>query len=126
MRPCADLGDYRGAVSGSARRGGKAQMGEGELVLLGAGRSHCDLDSAHADPHQRADLQQLEPDRAAGCLGELGVAQGDAAQGAEQYIGHRANHRRNWLARMVAAEVRSANRSSWHSLMRFSISPRAQ
>src|SRR6516162_9687205 len=31
-----------------------------------------------------------------------------------------ANHSRNWLARMVLAEVRSANRSSWHSLMRFS------
>ena len=26
----------------------------------------------------------------------------------------------------VAAEVRSANRSSWHSFIRFSISPRAQ
>ena len=37
-----------------------------------------------------------------------------------------ANHKRSWLARMVAAEVRSAYRSSWHSLMRFSMSPRAQ
>ena len=37
-----------------------------------------------------------------------------------------ANHSRSWLARMVAALVRSANRSSWHSLIRFSISPRAQ
>jgi hypothetical protein len=27
------------------------------------------------------------------------------------------------LACMVAAEVRSANRSSWHSLIRFSILP---
>ena len=30
------------------------------------------------------------------------------------------------IARIVAADVRSANRSSWHSLIRFSISPRAQ
>ena len=30
------------------------------------------------------------------------------------------------LARMVAAEARPAKSSSWHSLMRFSISPRAQ
>ena len=30
------------------------------------------------------------------------------------------------MACMVADDVRSANRSSWHSLMRFSISPRAQ
>jgi hypothetical protein len=37
-----------------------------------------------------------------------------------------AGHNRSWLARVVAAEVRSANGSSWHSLMRFSISPRAQ
>jgi hypothetical protein len=37
-----------------------------------------------------------------------------------------ANHKRSWLARIVAAEVRSANRSSWHSLMRFSVSLRAQ
>src|SRR4051794_23992753 len=37
-----------------------------------------------------------------------------------------ANHSRSWLARIVPVEVRSANRSVWHSLMRFSISPRAQ
>src|SRR3954451_20129394 len=33
-----------------------------------------------------------------------------------------ANHSRSWLARMLAAEVRSAKRSPWHSLIRFSIS----
>ena len=37
-----------------------------------------------------------------------------------------ANHSRSWLARMVAAEARPANRSSWHSFTRFSMSPRAQ
>jgi len=36
------------------------------------------------------------------------------------------NHRRSWLVRMVIAGVRSANRSVWHSLIRFSMSPRAQ
>src|SRR3954465_8571929 len=31
-----------------------------------------------------------------------------------------ANHSRSWLARIVAAEVRSAKKSPWHSLTRFS------
>jgi glycerate 2-kinase len=31
-----------------------------------------------------------------------------------------ANHNLSWLARRLAAEVRSAKSSSWHSLMRFS------
>ena len=33
---------------------------------------------------------------------------------------------RSWFARIVAVDVRSANRSSCCSLIRFSISPRAQ
>src|SRR5207249_10923411 len=37
-----------------------------------------------------------------------------------------ANHSRSWLPRIVCVEVRSANRSAWHSLIRFSMSPRAQ
>jgi len=40
-------------------RGGQAQMGEGELVLVGTGGGHRDLDAADADPHQRANLEQL-------------------------------------------------------------------
>ena len=51
---CRDVG------SGSARGGGQAQMGEGELVLVGTGRGHRDLGAADADPHQRANLEQLE------------------------------------------------------------------
>src|SRR5919107_538254 len=37
-----------------------------------------------------------------------------------------ANHSRSWLARMVAAEARPANRSSWHSFTLFSMSPPAR
>jgi hypothetical protein len=37
-----------------------------------------------------------------------------------------ANHSRNLLARMVAAEARPANRSNWHSFTLFSMSPIAQ
>ena len=90
----------------------QSNMGERERVLPGVSRRHRQLDASHADAYQGADLQQPEADRAAGRVSELRVCQADAAQGAEQHIGLEANHRRNWLARMVAAEVRSANRSS--------------
>jgi hypothetical protein len=46
-----------------------------ELVLPWAGRCHGDLDPPHADTDQRTQLQQLQPDRAAGRLGELRVRQ---------------------------------------------------
>jgi hypothetical protein len=46
--------------------------GEGEVALIGAARSHCEFDAPHASPHQRADLEELEADRPAGRLGELG------------------------------------------------------
>jgi hypothetical protein len=58
-------------------------MGDGELVVVGAGRGHRDLDAAHADPHQRAHLEQLEADGAAGRLDELRVLESAAPQCAE-------------------------------------------
>ena len=45
-------------------------MGGLELALVGTARGHRELDPPHADAHQGGDLQQLEPDAAAGCLGE--------------------------------------------------------
>src|SRR5580692_4671789 len=63
-------------------------MSECELVLPRAGRGHGELDAPHADAHQGTELQYLEPDGAAGRLGELRVRQSDAAQSAEKYIGH--------------------------------------
>ena len=68
--------------------GGALQVEVGEVVLglVGAGRGHRDLDPAHAAPHLGADLQQLEPDGAAGRGGELGVAQADAPERLEQHI----------------------------------------
>ena len=64
-------------------------MGKGELVLVGTGGGHRDLDAGDADPHQRADLEQLEADRTAGRLCKLRVPQGNLAQGADQHISHR-------------------------------------
>jgi hypothetical protein len=50
-------------------------------------------------------LRRIVPQAA---RGELGVRQADAAQGADHDMAIAANHSRNWLARMVLAEVRSA------------------
>src|SRR6476469_1760164 len=75
-----------GCSGWSARGCGQPQMGEGELVLIGAGRGHRELDAAHADPDEGADLQELQADGAAGGLGELGVLEGDATQRAQQHV----------------------------------------
>jgi hypothetical protein len=47
-------------------------------------RRHGDLDATDADAHKRADLEQLEPDGAAGGLGEVGIVEPDTAQSIEQ------------------------------------------
>ena len=67
----------RGSGAGSSQQ----RMRERELVLPRTGRGHGEDHAAHADPHQRADLQQFQPDRAAGRRGKLRVRQADAAQG---------------------------------------------
>ena len=61
--------------------GGVAQQRVRQLELIPprTGRRHGDLDPSHADPDQAAQLQQLQPDRATGRLGELGECQADAA-----------------------------------------------
>src|SRR3954462_9355703 len=80
------------AVSGSCGSGaGAAQQGmrQGKLLLIRTGRGHRDMDPAHAEPDQRADLQQFQPDATATGAGELGEGQTDAAQRTEQYVGKR-------------------------------------
>jgi len=59
-------------------------MRQSERVLPRTRRCHGDLDSPHADADQGAKLQQFQPDRAAGGLGELRVRQPNAAQAAQQ------------------------------------------
>ena len=66
------------AVSGSCGSGaGAAQQGirQGKLMLIGTRRGHGDMDPAHADLDQRADLEQVQPDSAATGPGEPGEAQ---------------------------------------------------
>jgi hypothetical protein len=52
-------------------------------------RRHRDLDAADADAHERAELEQLETNRAAACVGKGRIMQPDPAQSAEQHVGHR-------------------------------------
>jgi hypothetical protein len=70
---------------------GVAQPGvcQFKCILPWAGRGHRDFDPSHAHADQRTDLQQLQPDRTAGCLSELGVRQPDTTQGTEQHVSHR-------------------------------------
>src|SRR3954466_10028546 len=80
------------AVSGSWGSGaGAAQQGmrQGKLLLIGTRRGDSEMDPAHADLYQRADLEQFQPDAAATGPGELGEGQTDAAQRTEQHVGKR-------------------------------------
>src|SRR3954447_14987855 len=84
-------GGMAAALSGSLGRRSGAQRGVRGAIfgLIGEGGGHGEFDVAHADAHQGPDLQQLETDCAAGRTAELGVDEADAAQGADQHIGHR-------------------------------------
>ena len=46
------------------------------------------MDAAHTGPHLRPELQQLEANGRNGSIGELAVAQTDAAQGIDKALGH--------------------------------------
>src|SRR3954452_86108 len=80
------------ALSGSWGSGaGAAQQGmrQGKLMLIGTGRGDSDMDPAHADLYQRAELQQFQPDAAATGLGELVEGQANPTQRTEQHVGKR-------------------------------------
>ena len=93
--PAPPVGEVGGEVCGLAVSGswgsgaGAAQQGmrQGKLMLIRAGRGDSDMDPAHADLYQRADLQQFQPDAAATGPGERGEGQPDPTQRAEQHIG---------------------------------------
>ena len=106
-----------GYTAREARRGFARQAGSHEHVRavrretpFGGGRTgrrEGDLDPARADFHQRADLQQLQPDRAAGRSGKLRMSQADPAQRAEEDIGPPSQTTAQLVGPLVAAEVRS-------------------
>ena len=85
-------------------------------MLIAASGSILSASQSHAQ------LRQPDVGDQPGLVAESGARSGIQEDGGA--LPHEA--KRSWLARMVAAEVRSAYRSSWHSLMRFSMSPRAQ
>src|SRR6476660_5371407 len=85
----SNLGVF-GASCGSGRAEGalKVDMGEFELVLVRTSRRDGEVDPAHAGSLLRPELQQLEANGRDGGIGELAMAQTDAAQGIDENIGH--------------------------------------
>src|SRR5271167_5087088 len=68
--------------------GGRLQRrpSRGIGVAVGKGRRHREQDAPEAGLHQRADLEQLQANRAAGRVGEPRVGQADAPQRTHQRI----------------------------------------
>src|SRR3984957_2040954 len=66
----------------------KVDIGEFEFVLVRASRGDGEVDAAYAGTHLRPELEQLEANGRDGGIGELAVAQTDAAQGIDENIGH--------------------------------------
>src|SRR5215217_8528023 len=84
------LSGLRLGRSGRRRAGGDDQAGMGEPPLGGSWAScgHGDLHTTRTDAHERADLQELEADRAAGRGGKPSVGQPDPAQRADENVSH--------------------------------------
>src|SRR6195256_6078376 len=57
-------------------------------IGVGKGRCHREFDPADADADLGTDFEQLEPDGSAGGVGEAGRGESNAAQRADQDIGH--------------------------------------
>src|ERR1700722_19362194 len=74
--------------SGGAEGALKVNIGELELVLVRTSRGDGEVDAADAGAHLRPELEQLEADGRDGGIGELAVAQTNAAQGIDENIGH--------------------------------------
>ena len=72
-----------GASCGSGRAEGalKIDVGKFEIVLVRTSRGNGEVDAAHAGAHLRPELEQPEPNGRDGGIGELAMAQTDAAQG---------------------------------------------
>src|SRR5438445_5460024 len=86
------MGARRLRVSGGrgAGFGGVSQAAGGAAPIFGSGtgRGHGKLDATNGDADQRADLQELEPDGAAGGIRKGGFGKADAPQRADQHISH--------------------------------------
>ena len=62
-----------------------------------------------------APILELEPDGAAGRLGEVGIVEPDTAQSTQQDISHRVERQAQLVGPHGGRRGRSASRSSWHS-----------
>src|SRR3981081_1421933 len=68
------VSDGRGAGLGGVSQ---TACGAGPIFRGWTGRGHGDLDAAYGDAHQRPDLQEHEPDGAAGGVRKGGFGQAD-------------------------------------------------
>src|SRR5512132_3313305 len=96
-------GKRRGPAASSGR-GAYSGVDESELVGVGTGSSHGDVDAADREADLGADFEELRADRAAGGGREPGMGQADPAQRAYQHVGER----REPKAQLVGAHRRGA------------------
>jgi hypothetical protein len=79
-------GERRGWVGRRGYASGgwaEACCGEAPFVSVGLGRGERELDAPCTDANKTGELEELEADRAAGGLSELGVGEADAPEGAD-------------------------------------------
>src|SRR5215831_5535306 len=74
--------------SGGAESALKVEIGEFELDLIRTPRGYGEVDAAYAGAHLRPEFEQLETNGGDSGVGELAMAQTDAAQGIDKNIGH--------------------------------------
>src|SRR5271166_3518485 len=90
---CSGLRWGVGWIAAICRRRGNAsgEAGGGQTPFVGVetGRGEGERDATRADADETCELEELEPDRAAGRFGELRVHKADAPERAKENVGER-------------------------------------
>jgi len=84
------------------------------------------VDAPATDFDAGSDLEEFEPDLVEGSRSQIGVRRTSARSTESMRWAKAENQSRSWLEAIQPVLVRSAKRSCCASLMRFSISSRAQ
>jgi hypothetical protein len=87
------VGARRNGFSAGAQLAGaegtlKIVVGELELDLVGTPRGQGEVNAANAGAHLSAELENLQANGPHGGIGELSMAQADAAQRVDEHVGH--------------------------------------
>jgi hypothetical protein len=83
------------------------------------------MNPAHTDTHASPELEQLEADGGDRCIGKLGFASRDAAQGVDQDAGDRRKPQSPLIDAIVSAEPRSAHGTNCSPMRFFGLTARA-